>query len=79
FPKTECECKTNAKQFEDRWNFPNVLGAVDGKHIKVVPPPDSGSYFYNYKEYNNMVLMAIANANYEFVMVDFGINDRNSA
>lgn len=41
--------KVIAKQFEERWNFPNCLGCVDGKHIEIIPPANSGSYFYNYK------------------------------
>nr|XP_022918520.1 putative nuclease HARBI1 [Onthophagus taurus] len=76
FPTTEEEWTTIAEGFEKLWNFPNCVGAVDGKHVQIIPPPGSGAYYYNYKGYNSLVLMAICNANYEFIMCDFGINGR---
>jgi hypothetical protein len=78
FPRTEEKWKQIAIEFERRWNFPHCLGAIDGKHIEIVPPSGSGSYFYNYKGRHSMVLMGIANANYEFIMCDFGTNGRVS-
>ncbi|KAJ8952754.1 hypothetical protein NQ318_008069 [Aromia moschata] len=45
---------------------------------KIIPPSGTGSYFYNYKGKHSMVLMAIANVNYEFIMCDFGTNGRIS-
>lgn len=54
------------------------MGAVDGKHVRITPPAGSGSYYWNYKGYNSLVLMGIANANYELIMVHFGINGRIS-
>jgi hypothetical protein len=46
FPRTEEKWKQIASNFEKRWNFPYCLGAVDGKHIEIVLPPGSGSYFF---------------------------------
>lgn len=54
------------------------MGALDGKHIRIIPPANHGSYFYNYKGFHSLVLMAIANANYEFILCDFGTNGRIS-
>lgn len=78
FPKNEDDWKCIASLFEDKWNFPNCLGAIDGKHVQITPPPNSGSYYYNYKGTHSLVLMAIVNANYEFILCDFGTNGRVS-
>lgn len=40
---SEEEWKNIEKKFSDRWNFPNCVGALDGKHIRVQCPPNSGS------------------------------------
>jgi hypothetical protein len=61
-----------ALEFERKTNFPHCLGAVDGKHIRVIKPEHSGSMFYNYKDFFSVVLMAVADTNYRFVYVDIG-------
>ena len=37
----------------------------------------SGSQYYNYKNYFSMVLLALVDAKYRFIWVDFGTNGRN--
>ena len=37
-PKTEAEWERIALRFEERWNFPNGIGAVDGIGILIQPP-----------------------------------------
>jgi hypothetical protein len=48
------------------------------KHIRIVPPPEIGSHFCNYKGFHSIVLVAIANSNYEFILFDIGTNGRIS-
>ena len=72
-PKTEAEWKVIANGFNDQWNLPNCLGAVDGKHVSIKKPPHTGSY-NNYKKFFSIILMAVVNSNYEFIMADSGIN-----
>lgn len=61
-----------AAGFEATANFPHCIGAIDGKHIRIVCPAESGSMFYNYKEYYSIVLMAIADSSYRFLFVSIG-------
>lgn len=77
-PATEEEWFEVARGFELRWNFPHCLGAIDGKHVSIRKPPHSGSFYHNYKKFCSIVLMAVVNANYEFIMVDAGVNGRVS-
>lgn len=74
----EKEWKSYAEGFWNRWNVPNCVGAVDGKHITLQCPRNSGSLYFNYKKYYSIVLMAVANDVYRFTLVDVGAYGGNS-
>ena len=46
-PNSKEKWLTIAKCFEETWNFPHCIGAIDGKHIRIEYLKMSGSYYYN--------------------------------
>lgn len=65
-----------AKGFEERWQFPHCLGALDGKHITILPPGNSGSTFRNYNSRFSILLMAVADSQYRFLYATVGTQGR---
>ncbi|XP_039309117.1 protein ANTAGONIST OF LIKE HETEROCHROMATIN PROTEIN 1-like [Solenopsis invicta] len=61
------------KSFLNQWQFPNCVGAIDGKHISIQCPPKTGSQFYSsYKKRFSIILMAACDAKYRFTWMDVG-------
>ena len=75
-PGTEDEWLQVAQKFEQRWNYPHVSGAIDGKHVVTQKPKNGGSYYYTYKHTHSIILMAIVGPNYECIYADVGTNGR---
>ncbi|XP_018566077.1 protein ALP1-like [Anoplophora glabripennis] len=77
-PNTAAQWLNISQEFYEKWNLPNVLGAMDGKHIIFRAPRSAGSAYYNYKQQHSIVLLAVVDADYKFLYVDCGTNDRIS-
>lgn len=64
--------------FREIWNFPNCVGSIDGKHIRIKCPANSGSNYYCYKNFFSIVLLAVVDPFYKFLVVDIGSYGRHS-
>ena len=67
-----------AKQYQALWNFPHAVGTIDGKHVVLQCPRNSTSEYFNYNNAFSIVLFALVDANYNFMLVDVGCPGRIS-
>lgn len=58
--------------FKERWNFPNCIRRIDGKYVEIKWSNKSGTSYYFYKNYFSIVLLAIVDPYYNFIIVDIG-------
>ena len=77
-PSTTDEWVKISRKFKERWDFPNGLGGVDGKHIVLQQPKSFGSHYRIYKGADGIILLAMVGPEYEFLFVDVRMNGRNS-
>nr|XP_027206502.1 protein ALP1-like [Penaeus vannamei] len=58
--------------------FPNCIGAIDGKRVLIAKPAKSGSEYYDYKGQNSMIMLAMVDADYRFIFIHAGSLGRAS-
>ncbi|XP_041772354.1 protein ALP1-like [Anopheles merus] len=71
-PSTEEEWLAISRRFEQRWRFPHAIGAIDGKHVEIICPRNSGSEYHNYQKFFSIVLMVVVDTDYNFLWTDAG-------
>ena len=51
-----------------KWNFPNCLYAIDGKHV-IIQTPENSAPFIKYWGTFSIILMMVVDADYKFITV----------
>jgi hypothetical protein len=69
---TEEMLKEIPRDFNIRWNFPICIESIDAKRVRLQCPPNSGSQYFNYKQYHSIILQAVVDANLKFETVAVG-------
>lgn len=69
-PRTPEEWSDISDDFYKLWQFPHCCGCMDGKHVMIRAPANSGSEFYNYKGFFSIVKLALVDAQYRFMFVN---------
>jgi hypothetical protein len=75
-PTTQQEWLQVAHNFMAKRQMPNTIGALDGKHIHIRRPKNTGTEFYNFKKSYSIVLLALADVDAKFTYIDVGANGK---
>lgn len=75
---TQTDFMKIADDYYRLWQFPNCIGSLDGKHCRIKCPANSGSDFYNYKQYFSIILQGVADANKKFITIEVGGKGKQS-
>ena len=58
--------------FEDRWGFPQCVGAIDGSHIPIQAPADCPKDYYNRKGFHSILMQGLVDHRYCFMDINVG-------
>ncbi|XP_064469997.1 uncharacterized protein LOC135384738 [Ornithodoros turicata] len=77
-PNPKAAWRQKCQDFSMNCQFPDCIGAMDGKQVNIVKPKKSGSVFFNYKKAHGIVLFAVVDARYKFMYVDASASGSSS-
>ncbi|KAI8481546.1 hypothetical protein Bbelb_407520 [Branchiostoma belcheri] len=58
--------------FEDKWQFPQCAGAIDGTHVQVIAPQQHHTDYFNRKGFHSVILQAVVDPLYRFININVG-------
>ncbi|KAG0716812.1 hypothetical protein GWK47_008766 [Chionoecetes opilio] len=75
-PTTSAEWQEVASGFSNVWQFPNCIGALDGKRFLLIKPDNTGAEYFDYKSHHSVIMLALVDASYKFLYIDVGAQGR---
>ncbi|KAJ9514857.1 hypothetical protein QJQ45_028602 [Haematococcus lacustris] len=71
-PRTEADWQATVLEFEHISGLPQIVGALDGSHIRIDQPDNVGHAYYNHKGFQSFVAQGLVNARGKFMDVYAG-------
>lgn len=62
------ECQQIAASFEMKTHIPQIIGAIDGTHVPILPPSDEYRDYINRKGWPSVILQAVVDNTYKYVL-----------
>ncbi|CAJ0600619.1 unnamed protein product [Cylicocyclus nassatus] len=72
-PLTRQYLEKAAAKTEELYDYPRAVGFLDGRHVAIKKPNGCADDYLNYKNLQSIVLLAICDAEYRFLLFDVGI------
>ncbi|XP_045118007.1 putative nuclease HARBI1 [Portunus trituberculatus] len=69
FPVTQLETQRRKEEFLQIAGFPEVIGAIDGTHVRIVAPSEYEAEFVNRKRYHSINVQFVFDARYHIIDV----------
>lgn len=66
WPQTREQIMETSRQFGEKSQFQNIIGAIDGSHIQIKAPRQQPHAYFNRKKFYSIVLLACCNSKMEF-------------
>ena len=60
FPTTVAETMACIETFTDKSRLPNIVGAIDGTHTKIISPRDSAVNCFSRNQHHDFIMQAVA-------------------
>ena len=73
FPETLAELNASIQSFEELSALPNIVGAIDGSHVRIKAPSDSAADYFSRYQQHDFIIQAVVNGKKVFtdLLADF--------
>ena len=61
FPETEAETRVATETFDELSQLPNIVGAIDGSHVRIKAPKDSAVDYFSRYQQHDFIIQAVVN------------------
>ena len=69
FPETLAELNASIQSFEELSALPNIVGAIDGSHVRIKAPSNSAADYFSRYQQHDFIIQAVVNG--KKVFTDF--------